>query len=75
MIWQHGGSPGVYSFWLPPGTEVVLGVNESSVTQASLQLAEWLFSIDTIGYIKDNRVYDGAYNIAIGNSGKRNKRR
>jgi len=57
---------GTYTAVNIPGTQVVLGVNESSATQAALQLAEWLFSIDTIGYVKDNRVYDNKYNVTIG---------
>lgn len=59
---------------LCPGSEVVLGVNESSVTQAGIQLAEWLFSIDTIGYVKDNRVYDSKFSNEVGFTNK-NKRK
>lgn len=55
-----------WSIGYPPGSQIVLGVNESSVAQSSMQLAEWLFSMDSVGYTKDNRVYDSKYLDAIG---------
>lgn len=60
-----------------PGSEPVFGVNTSSILQSALQFVEWLFSIDTIGYINDNRVYDSpnSNNIGIPNKRSNNKRR
>jgi hypothetical protein len=51
---------------VPLGSTYVLGVNTNSVLQSSLQVAEWMFSIDAIGYSKDNRVYDSKYSTAVG---------
>lgn len=56
------------------GTQPVYGVNESSISQAAQQLAEWMLSIDTIGYIKDNRNYDSMGRNSVGVPGKRPRR-
>lgn len=67
-------SNGNYQIIYPPGSQVVLGVNTSAVTQSAIQLCEWLISIDTIGYIKDSRVYDNRFDTTIGNRNYNNKK-
>lgn len=56
------GSDGMHKY----NTQPVLGVNVATITQAAIQLVEWLFSIDAIGYIKDNRIYQSKGNNTIG---------
>lgn len=41
----------------PWGAQVVYNVDTSTIGQSAVQLSEWLFSIDNIGVILDNRQY------------------
>lgn len=54
-----GRTANTFMVQYPSATQVILGVDTSAVNQASIQLAEWLFNIDSIGYIEDKRIYDG----------------
>jgi len=62
-------NPTVLRTSIPPGGQVLRGVTVESVLQTTTALLEWMLSFDTIGVIKDNKVY-GSMNYGSGTLGK-----
>jgi len=53
----YGTDATTYDSYIPFGSESLEGVTPDAVFQTSLKLTEWMMSLDSIGMIKDNRVY------------------